>query len=57
MTNNRGTTWLESLAGAARIAAALVTPMLRGRRARWGATDAEVARTYPGDELVIPLGD
>lgn len=52
MANNRGTTWLESLAGAARIAAALVTPMLRGRRARWGATDAELARTYPGDELV-----
>lgn len=52
VTRSRGTTWSETLAGAARIAGALLTPMLRGRRARWGATEAELARTYPGDEWV-----
>jgi len=44
--------WLDSFVGATRIAAALLTPMLRARRARWGATDAELARAYPGDDRV-----
>ncbi len=52
MADSPGRNWLESIAGAARIAGALVTPMLRARRARWGATDAELARAYPGDEWV-----
>jgi hypothetical protein len=52
LTSSTGKEWLESIAGAARIAAALVTPMLRARRARWGATDAELARAYPGDDVV-----
>lgn len=52
MANSTGKNWLENIAGAARIAAALLTPMLRARRARWGATDAELARSYPGDDQV-----
>ena len=47
-----GKTWGENLGGALRVAGALLTPMLRGRRARWGASEAELARRYPGDELV-----
>ena len=52
MAKGKSQKWLESIAGAARIAGALVTPMLRARRARWGATDADLARVYPGDDLV-----
>jgi len=50
----RGTLKLigESLSGAALIAVALATPFLRPWRSRWGATDAEVTRTLPGDDLV-----
>ena len=42
----------EGLAGAAAMGAALLTPMFRRRRARWGANDAEVNRSLPGDDLV-----
>lgn len=42
----------QGLVGAASIAVALVTPFLRGRRTRWGATDDEVGRSLPGDHLV-----
>jgi hypothetical protein len=42
----------EGLVGAAAISIALLTPFLRSRRVRWGATDAEVQRTLPGNELV-----
>jgi hypothetical protein len=42
----------EGIAGAARIAAALLTPFLRPRRTKWGATNAEVQRFLPGDDLV-----
>jgi hypothetical protein len=52
MASSKSNQWLESVAGAARIAGALVTPMLRARRACWGATAAELARAYPGDDLV-----
>ena len=40
------------MSGAACIAAALLTPFLRSWRIRWGATDAEVSRSLPGDDLV-----
>jgi hypothetical protein len=30
----------------------VLVPFLRGRRRRWGATDAEIAMGLPGDELV-----
>jgi hypothetical protein len=43
---------VEGIAGAFLIAAALLTPFLRSWRTKWGATDAEVHRSLPGDELV-----
>ena len=43
---------LEGLEGAAIITAALLTPFLRTRRERWGVPEADLARRYPGDELV-----
>jgi len=42
----------EGIAGAVAIGIALLTPFLRSRRVRWGATDAEVNRSLPGDQLV-----
>lgn len=42
----------EGLVGAVAIATALLTPFLRSRRIKWGATDAEVNRSLPGDDLV-----
>lgn len=51
MSNGRGI--LENVAGAFAIAGALVfSPLIRGWYNRWGATDAEVHRALPGDELV-----
>lgn len=47
-----GTSWTETLQGGVETGSALVTPFLRSRRLRWGATDAELARSYPGDELL-----
>lgn len=47
-----GTTLLENLEGAARITTSLLTPMLRTRRAQWGATQPECDATYPGDDLI-----
>ena len=50
-----GSTWraiTEGLAGAAAIGIAFLTPFLNPRRRKWGATDAEVDRSLPGDELV-----
>ena len=43
---------VEGVSGAFFIAAALLTPFLRSRRIKWGATDAEVHRSLPGDDLV-----
>ena len=43
---------VEGIAGAFLIAAALLTPFLRSWRTKWGATDAEVHRSLPGDDLV-----
>lgn len=47
-----GTGLLENIGGAFRIAGSLVSPFLGGPRSRWGATPEEVARSYPGDELI-----
>jgi hypothetical protein len=41
----------EGIGGAIRIAITLLTPFLYERRARWGATDVEINRSLPGDEL------
>jgi Polyketide cyclase / dehydrase and lipid transport len=43
----------EGIAGAAIMAADLVTPFLRGARSHWGIDTATAAREYPGDELVL----
>ncbi|HZJ69992.1 MAG TPA: hypothetical protein VFF36_03610, partial [Planctomycetota bacterium] len=43
---------LEGLGGAARIALALLMPFGRRVRRRWGVSDAELARPYPGDQMV-----
>ncbi len=44
---------LENVEGVLRIAVTLVlSPLLRGGYNRWGATDEEVARALPGDDLV-----
>lgn len=42
----------ETLSGVLRGAQAILTPMYRKRRERWGATDEELRRTLPGDELI-----
>lgn len=42
----------EGLTGIAVMVFSLVTPFLNPRRRRWGATDEELQRDYPGDELV-----
>ena len=42
----------EGLTGMAIMALSLVTPFLNDRRRKWGATEAEMQRDYPGDELV-----
>ena len=47
-----GDSWAETLQGAMEIGAAMATPFSRSRRVRWGATDDELAHSYPGDELV-----
>jgi hypothetical protein len=43
---------VEGIQGAAFMVFALLTPFLRPWRTRWGATDAEVKRKLPGDELM-----
>jgi hypothetical protein len=51
MSNGKGI--LENVGGAFAIVGALVfSPLIRNWYNRWGATDAEVQRTLPGDELV-----
>ena len=47
-----GSSWFEALQGSLEIGGAIVTPFLRPRRRRWGATDEELDEAYPGDELV-----
>ena len=41
-----------SLGGAFRMAGHMLLPFLHAGRQRWGATDEELARAWPGDELV-----
>lgn len=43
---------VEGIAGAAFMVLALLTPFLRPWRTRWGATDSEVKKKLPGDELL-----
>jgi hypothetical protein len=53
-TRTRTAAWAQLLAGGALIAGTLAgAPLLRRRYNRWGATDAELARSMPGDELVL----
>ena len=42
----------EGLAGVSIMAASLLTPFLNDRRRKWGATEDEVRRTWPVDDLV-----
>jgi hypothetical protein len=42
----------EGIVGAIVIIFSLLTPFLRPWRVKWGATDAEVQRALPGDDLV-----
>lgn len=42
----------ENVGGGFQIAWALLTPFLRGRRARWGVSPADLGRPRPGDDLV-----
>jgi hypothetical protein len=51
MTQN-GTTLIESILGSIEFSIAFVTPFLRSRRRRWGATDEEINNSYSGDELI-----
>jgi hypothetical protein len=43
---------MEALQGGVEIGGAMVAPFFRPRRLRWGATDDELERSYPGDGLV-----
>ena len=43
---------IAGLGGAARMAIHMLLPFLHAGRIRWGATDEELARSWPGDELV-----
>jgi len=49
---NRWKAIRESVAGAAIMGFSLLTPFLNSRRRTWGVSDAELAASYPGDELV-----
>lgn len=42
----------EGLRGAAIMAFSLITPFLNDRRRKWGATEDEVGKAWPGDDLV-----
>lgn len=42
----------DGIVGAAAIAFALVTPFLRSRRTKWGATEKEVNASLPGDDII-----
>jgi hypothetical protein len=53
MSDHRWKNMLESIDGAVRIAFALMTPILRRWRVRWGATVEEVNRRLPGDQYVL----
>jgi hypothetical protein len=42
----------DGICGASAIAFALVTPFLRFQRVKWGATEAELKKSLPGDDLM-----
>lgn len=42
----------QGVGGAAIMTAAFLTPFMRGTRNRWGLSDTDASRSYPGDELV-----
>jgi len=42
----------EGLGGASIMAVSLITPFLNDRRRKWGATEDEVGKAWPGDDLV-----
>ena len=42
----------EGLTGITIMAASMITPFLNGGRRKWGATETEIQRDYPGDDLV-----
>lgn len=42
----------EGIGGVGAMAGAFLTPFWNSRRARWGATDDELDRSLPGDDLV-----
>ena len=52
ITCNRIITICEGIEGTFLIAFILLTPFLRSRHSRWGATDAEIQQSLPGDDLV-----
>jgi hypothetical protein len=53
MAANKFTILLEGIAGAVTIAATVIlSPLLRSWYSRWGTTDAEAQRSYPGDDAV-----
>jgi len=43
---------LDAIGGAFLIVVSLATPFQRDKRCRWGATEGELLRTLPGDELI-----
>jgi hypothetical protein len=43
---------VEGIGGASIMAAAFLTPFMRGERSHWGLSPELAARPYPGDELV-----
>ena len=49
---HNGAPLIESLEGAALIGFHLLAPPLRSYRARWGATEQDLERALPGDDLV-----
>ena len=51
----RWNVFVEGLTGAAIMAFSLATPYLNLRRRRWGATEDEVRRALPGDDLVTRI--
>jgi hypothetical protein len=48
--------WIVALASATAVGSALYSIVVRPRVSRWGATDEEVRRSLPGDELESPFG-
>lgn len=53
MTASKAQVIIEGIAGASLVAGTIMlSPLLRPWYRRWGASDTEVARTFPADEIV-----